>query len=91
VDRFLLQQFDDGPIDLSAIKPASARRFVADQSAPYSSLGGVATLISAFQVYFRFRTACGDHMQMLSAVPELLAQAATQLEPLMADTEVDHG
>ncbi|MEJ2326108.1 MAG: tyrosine-type recombinase/integrase [Chromatiaceae bacterium] len=27
----------------------------------------------------------------LSAVPELLARAAAQFEPLMADTEVDHG
>ena len=26
----------------------------------------------------------------LSAVPELLARAAAQFEPLMADTEVDH-
>jgi hypothetical protein len=32
VHRFLLQQFGDGPIDLSAIKPEAVRRFLADQS-----------------------------------------------------------
>jgi len=68
VHRFLLQQFGDGPIDLSAIKPEAVRRFVAEQSALYSSPGGIATVISALRGYFRFRTACGDQMQALSAV-----------------------
>ena len=68
VHRFLLQQFGDGPIDLSVIKPEAVRRFVADQSAHYSSPGGIATLISALRGYLRFRTACGDQVQALIAV-----------------------
>jgi len=69
---FLLQQFGDDHVDLAAIKPEAVRRFITDQSAHYSSPGGVATLIAALRGYFRFRNACGDHMQALSAV--LIAQ-----------------
>jgi hypothetical protein len=47
VHRFLLQQFGDGRVDLSVIKLEAVRRFVAGQSARYSSPGGIATLISA--------------------------------------------
>ena len=65
---FLLQQFGGDHVDLAAIKPEAVRRFITDQSTHYSSPGGVATLIAALRGYFRFRTACGDHMQALSAV-----------------------
>ena len=57
-----------GLVVACAETPEAVHRFVADQSALYSSPGGIATLISILRGYFRFRTACGDHMQALSAV-----------------------
>ena len=66
---FLLQQFGNDPVDLAAVKPEAVRRFITDRSAHYSSPAGVATLIAALRGYFRFRIACGDPVQALSAVP----------------------
>ena len=65
---FLLQQFCDGRVDLSAIKPGAVRQFITDQSAHYSSPGSIAVVISALRGYFRFRATCGDPVQALSAV-----------------------
>ncbi len=90
VHRFLLQQFHDGPIDLSASTPEAVRQFVADQSKRYSSPGGIATLISALRGYFHFRTACGDHVQALVAVlicPRHWRQAS--LPKALSSTEVE--
>jgi len=68
VRDFLLQQFGDGRVDFSAIKPEAVRRFIIDQSAHYSSPGSIVAVISALRCYFRFRTACGDQVQALIAV-----------------------
>ena len=66
---FLLQQFGNDPVDFAAIKPEAVRRFITDQSTHYSSPVGVARLIAALRGYLRFRIACGDPVQALSAVP----------------------
>ena len=68
VRGFLLQQFGDGRVDFSAIKPEAVRRFITDQNTHYSSPGGIVAVISALRCYFRFRTACGDQVQALIAV-----------------------
>jgi integrase/recombinase XerC len=68
VRDFLLQQFGDGRVDFSAIKPEAVRRFIIDQSAHYRSPGSIVAVISALRGYFRFRTACGDQVQALIAV-----------------------
>ena len=86
---FLLQQFGDDRVDLAAIQPEAVRQFIAEQSTHYSSPGGVAALIAALRGYFRFRTACGDHTQALSAVliaPHSWRQAS--LPKALSSTEV---
>lgn len=88
---FLRQQFGDNRVDLATIQPEAVRRFVTDQSAHYSSADGVAKLIAALRGYFRFRTACGDSVQALSAVliaPSHWRQAS--LPKALSSTEVQH-
>jgi site-specific recombinase XerD len=68
VHCLLLEQFGQGPLDISAITPGDVRRFITDQSTHYSSPGSIFAVISALRGYFRFRTACGDQVQALIAV-----------------------
>jgi site-specific recombinase XerC len=68
VRRLLLEQFGQGPLDISAITPGAVRRFVAAQSEHFSAPHGVATLISALRGYLRFRATCGDQVRALIAV-----------------------
>jgi integrase len=84
---FLLQQFGNDPVDLAAIKPEAVRRFITDRSTHYNSPAGVATLIAALRGYLRFRIACGDPVQALSAVliaPRRWRQASLLLRHTMA-------
>ena len=87
---FLLQQFGNDPVDLAAIKPEAVRRFITDQSTHYSSPVGVARLIAALRGYFRFRIACADPVQALSAVaiaPRRWRQAS--LPKALSNSEVE--
>jgi integrase/recombinase XerC len=87
---FLLQQFGNDPVDLAAIKPEAVRRFITDRSTHYNSPAGVATLIAALRGYLRFRIACGDPVQALSAVliaPRRWRQAS--LPKALSSSEVE--
>ena len=68
VRRFLLEQYGDRPVVISAITPDDVRRFVARQSELYSTPGNAGSLVSALRGYFRFRTACGDQVHGLIGV-----------------------
>jgi integrase/recombinase XerC len=99
VRRLLLEQFGNRPVIISAITPEAVRRFVASQSARYSTPGSAGSLISALRGYFRFRAACGDPVHaligvlsypanwQLAALPKALSSA--EVERLVASLDGD--
>lgn len=68
VRRFLVEQFADQPVVISAITPDEVRKFVASQLGCYSSPASANVLAAALRGYFRFRTAYGDPMHGLAGV-----------------------
>lgn len=66
--RFLIEQFADQPVVMSAIKPEAVRKFVAGQIELYKSPAGAGTLAAALRGHFRFRTSCGDQVHGLAGV-----------------------
>ncbi len=68
VRRLLLEQFGERAVDCSAITPEDVRRFVASQSALYSTPSSATTVISALRGYFRFRSSRGDRVHALIGV-----------------------
>jgi integrase/recombinase XerC len=68
VGELLLGLFADRPVVISAIKPEDVRQFVASQHERYKSPSSMGSLASALRGYFRFRTFCGDQVQVLSSV-----------------------
>ena len=60
VRRLLTSRFRDGPVVISAIKPAHVRHFFAQQAKLHSKPAGTGTVTSALRGYFRYRASLGD-------------------------------
>jgi integrase/recombinase XerC len=89
VRRLLLEQFGERTVDLSAITPDDVRRFVARQSALYSTPSNAATVISALRGYFRFRRTRGDRVHALIGVLSYPANwQLASLPKALSDAEV---
>ena len=68
VRNLLSEQFAHRPVTISTIMPADVRRFIASQSALYSTPASAGILASALRGYFRYRTFRGDQVQHLLGV-----------------------
>lgn len=90
VRSLLCEQFAHRPVVIARIKPEDVRRFIASQSALYSTPASVGILASALRSYFRFRTSCGDQVHHLIGVVSYPAnwQLASLPKALSSD-EVD--
>jgi integrase/recombinase XerC len=60
VRLLLAHRFGDGPVIISAIKPAHVRRFFAQQCKHYSKPANAGVVVTALRGYFRYRTSRGD-------------------------------
>ncbi|MCU7940675.1 MAG: site-specific integrase [gamma proteobacterium symbiont of Bathyaustriella thionipta] len=67
IKRLLTEQFSQGPVTISAIKPEDVRQFISRQKQFYTT-GDFGPLISALRGYFRYRLSLGDQVNHLIGV-----------------------
>lgn len=87
---FLLEQFADNPINISAINPDDLRKFFMTKSIQYKTPASLGVLIRALHGYFRFRSSSGDIVHHLMGI--LGSPANWQLASLpkaLSSTEVE--
>ena len=60
VGRLLVIRFDEGAINIVAIKPDYVRRFFAQQAKLYSKPANAGTVVATLRGYFRYRASLGD-------------------------------
>ena len=68
VERLLRQQFAHRRVAISAIEPETVRTFIAQQNKLYATPASASCIASALRGYFRYRSACGDHVHQLIGV-----------------------
>lgn len=68
VGRFLHQTFGDGVVDMARLRPGDVRQFLADQLAARQTPSNASKLASGLRSYLRYRRACGDPVDALTAV-----------------------
>jgi len=66
--RLLRNKFGDGAVDISRLQPADVREFLADQLDTRRTPSNASKLASGLRSYFRYRSACGDSTDRLTAV-----------------------
>lgn len=66
--RLLRQKFGNGAVDIARLRPADVRKFLADQLEARQTPSNASTLASGLRSYFRYRSACGDPADRLTAV-----------------------
>lgn len=60
VKRLLDLYFDDGPVDMTTIRPEHVCRFYTQQAKLYSKPANTGSIISSLRGYFRYRASRGD-------------------------------
>ena len=68
VGRFLHQTFGDGVVDVARLRPGDVRQFLADQLAARQTPSNASKLASGLRSDLRYRRACGDPVDALTAV-----------------------
>lgn len=69
VAGWLLQQkFAEHPVDIAMLRPDDVRDFLASQLDAHRTISNASCLASALRSYFRYRTTCGDRVDVLTAV-----------------------
>ena len=68
VERLLHKKFAERPIDITELRAADVRRFLANQLDAHRTPSNASQLASALRSYFRYRATCGDQVGMLTAV-----------------------
>lgn len=66
--RLLRQKFGDGVVDIAQLRPADVRQFLAEQLDARRTPSNAATLASGLRSYLRYRRACGDSVDAVTAV-----------------------
>ena len=66
--RLLRQKFGNGVVDIARLRPADVRQFLADQLDARRTPSNAATLASGLRSYLRYRSACGDSVNAVTAV-----------------------
>lgn len=66
--RFLHQAFGDAVVDIARLRPGDVRQFLADQLDARRTPSNASRLASGLRSYLRFRRACGDPVDALTAV-----------------------
>ncbi len=66
--RLLRNKFGHGAVDISRLQPADVREFLADQLDTRRTPSNASKLASGLRSYFRYRSACGDSTDRLTAV-----------------------
>jgi integrase len=78
--RLLRQKFGSKVVDISRLRPADVRQFLADQLDARRTPSNASTLASGLRGYLRYRSACGDPVDALAAV--ISSPAHWRLAPL---------
>ena len=60
IGRLLAARFNDGVINIPAIKPEHVRRFFAQQAELYSKPASAGSVVASLRGYFRYRASLGD-------------------------------
>ena len=68
VERLLHKKFAERPIDITELRAADVRRFLANQLDAHRTPSNASQLASALRSYFRYRATCGDQVGKLTAV-----------------------
>jgi len=68
VERLLHKKFAKRPIDITELRAADVRRFLANQLDAHRTPSNASQLASALRSYFRYRATCGDQVGKLTAV-----------------------
>ncbi len=66
--RLLRQKFGSGAVDISKLRPADVRQFLADELDARRTPSNASHLASGLRSYFRYRSVCGDPVDTLTAV-----------------------
>jgi integrase len=66
--RFLHQAFGDAVVDIARLRPGDVRQFLADQLDARRTPSNASRLASGLRSYLRYRRACGDPVDALTAV-----------------------
>ncbi|MEF8716359.1 MAG: tyrosine-type recombinase/integrase [Candidatus Accumulibacter necessarius] len=66
--RLLRQKFGSGVVDVARLSPADVRQFLADQLDARRTPSNAATLALGLRSYLRYRSACGDSVNAVTAV-----------------------
>jgi integrase len=66
--RLLRQKFSGGVVDISRLRPADIRQFLADQLDARRTPSNATSLASGLRSYLRYRCTCGDPVDALTAV-----------------------
>lgn len=78
--RLLLRKFGSGAVDISRLRPADVRQFLADELDARRTPSNATRLASGLRSYLRYRSACGDSVDILTAV--ISSPAHWRLAPL---------
>lgn len=65
VGRFLCERFDDGAIELTALRPEHVRDFIASQANIYRTPVSFSMVVSSLRGYFRWRMMQEDNVHVL--------------------------
>lgn len=90
IKRLLTEQFSQGPVTISAIKPEDVRQFINRQKQFYTTSGDFGSLIAALRGYFRYRLSLGDQVNHLIGVANYPANwQFASLPKILSNEEVE--
>lgn len=90
VKRLLDLHFDDGPVDMTAIRPEHVCRFYAQQAKLYSKPANTGIIISSLRGYFRYRALFGDVVHgLIGAISYPANWQLSSLPKTLTNEEVD--
>jgi len=90
VKRLLDLRFDDGPVDMTAIRPEHVCQFYAQQAKLYSKPANTGSIISSLRGYFRYRASRGDVVHgLIGAISYPANWQLSSLPKTLTNEEVD--